>query len=124
MKIDKELITILDKKNFKTFWHCLDHLLIAGYPVMDAMSITLKRFGESKIFSSVAFVRVDRAPYHLFFTNRDDDDARGINRNPIIIVGLINDNNIQLDGMYGVYRKSLHDTKAENWNLPEIEETC
>jgi len=117
MKYDKDLLKLIEEKNFKTFWNCLDYLLMAGYTPMDAFGVSLKHFGESKIYSSVAFVRMERIKDPLWLgldTHREP-------KRPNLVVGLIDDTNIHLDSFYTVYRKMLMDQVTESF---EIESTC
>ncbi len=118
MKYDKNLIKLIEEKNFKTFWHCLDYLLLAGYSAIEAFGVALKHFGESRIFSSVAFIRMERwEKNHLTPWN----DRYNLIRQPSIIIGLIDDSNIHFDGLYKVYRENINDRLSCS---PEIEETC
>jgi len=118
MKYDKNLIKLIEDKKFKTFWHCLDYLLVAGYSAIDAFGISLKQFGEGKIFSSVAFIRMEKWDNHIILgIDHHDTPAR----RPFLIVGLIDDSNIHLDGLYTVYRGMITNGLTSS---PEIEETC
>ncbi len=132
--MSKELIDIVKDKNFKTFWHCLDYLLMAGYKPIEAFGASIQEFGESRIFSDVAFIRVSFGLEHIremhsmgmaalhererlglpiaqIFTNDYMDDlGNTVSRvhPPIsytVTVGLIDDGNIHLAGLYSVYRK-------------------
>lgn len=118
MKYDKELIDIITKKEFKTFWHCLDYLLLAGYTPIDAFGISIKQFGEDKIFSSVAFARID-IPRHSL----SNFGGTYTSPKPILIVGLIDESNIHLDGVYSVYRKAINEGLFGPFIL-DIEDTC
>lgn len=117
MKYDINLIKLIEEKNFKTFWHCLDYLLLAGYSSMDAFGISLKHFGENKIFSSVAFVRMQE--YTSIPT-----PLSVVRDSPQLVVGLIDETNIHLDGLYTVYRKMLNSGLGNAENTYEIENTC
>jgi hypothetical protein len=118
MKYDKNLLKIIEDKKFKTFWHCLDYLLMAGYSAIEAFGITLKHFGEGKIFSSVAFIRMEKWMNHIMLGAGHNDTQV---RRPFLIIGLIDDTNIHLDGLYSVYRSMINDNISSS---PEIEETC
>jgi hypothetical protein len=123
MKYDKELIEIVKKKEFKTFWHCLDFLLMAGYNPMDAFGVSMKEFGESKIYSNVAFIRIEQVHHEVRFTGQNRPRAP---KQTLLIVGLIDDSNIHLSGLYGTYREWL--TKGVFFSSPpetaELEDTC
>jgi hypothetical protein len=116
MKYDEELIKIVKNKNFKTFWHCLDYLVIAGYPTIDAFGISLQEFGESRIYSDVAFIRTNAK-----FKILGRGETYG-HENKIINVGIIDNTNIHLAGLYSTYRTWI----SENDKLvyPDIEATC
>lgn len=120
MKYDNNLLKIIEGKHFKTFWHCLDYLLIAGYSPIDAFGVTIKQFGEAKIFSSVAFIRMERN--NQFFI-QDYDHPYHTPKRPSLIIGILDDTNIHLDGLYDLYRKMLHNNKG-NIIESDIEQTC
>lgn len=121
MKYDKNLLKIVEDKNFKTFWHCLDYLLMAGYSAIDAFGISLKQFGESKIYSSVAFVRMEKWNKHIWL-DVDSDPTK--TKQPAFIIGLIDDSNIHLAGLYKVYRDMLIHSGGNYSEELDIEETC
>src|ERR1035437_160120 len=112
MKYNKELIEIVKNQKFKTFWHCLDYLLLAGYKPIDAFGITMQEFGESKVFSDVAFIKVQlgleerhQNIAHIDI-NGDHIDYRNGNVvrihpeiNFLVRVGLIDSSNIHLSGL-------------------------
>ncbi len=118
MKYSKELLELVTKKEFKTFWHCLDYLLMAGYPPIDAFGVSIKQFGESNIFSSVAFIRMEHDTRPIMFTGQ----LQQVGTTSTLIVGLIDDTNIHLDGLYTVYRKWLIEDRMTKQH--EIENTC
>jgi hypothetical protein len=119
MKYDEELIILVKNKNFKTFWHCLDYLVIAGYPTIDAFGISLQEFGESRIYSDVAFIRTN-AKFKIL--GRNDTTNRHHYENKIVNVGIIDNTNIHLAGLYSTYRTWLSD--SDNLVYPDIEATC
>ena len=120
MKNNSELINIVKDKKFKTFWNCLDYLMVAGFSPMDSFGVSLLEFGEEKIFSCVAFIRsVQQANIVGYSTREVESLSRPKN---YLMIGLINDNNIHLSGMFGVYRKWLYEGKFES--SPEIESNC
>lgn len=96
----KELSEILTRKDFKTFWHCLDFLVIAGYPLMEAFNHSIKQFSANNIFKNVAFIRIEEPKYHLL-------SLENLPRKMELKIGIISDDNIHLDGMYATYRKLL-----------------
>lgn len=116
---NEDLIKIIKDKEFKTFWHCLDYLILAGYPNIDAIGISLKEFGND-IFKDVAFGRnvISHNPYldaisgHYSVTNNDNK----------IVIGLICDENKHLSGIYKLYREWLRKGNFSHQN--DIESTC
>ena len=116
MIYNKELIDIIKRKNFKNFWNCLDYLLIAGYSKMDAFGITMKEFGSDKMFTGVAFIKYNKDKNYNSLIN-----PYGKSKNELII-GLIDETNIHLSGIYELYMKQL--TENNNINNNEIENTC
>jgi hypothetical protein len=116
MKHSEEIIKIVKDKSFKTFWHCFDYLVVAGYPVMEAFSISMQEFEESNVFIHVAFIknqyRNAGIALNPYATERDGQYLR---------IGIINENNIHLAGLYKTYRDWL----AKDSNMfTDIEETC
>ncbi len=120
MKYDKELISILKEKEFKGFWHCFDYLLSAGYPIIDALGISLQQFSEDMIYSNVGFIRIEdikpkpKIGEAYFLPTRE----------PIVrlIVGIIDDSNKHLSGLYKTYRRWIID--GSMFLNSDIEETC
>jgi hypothetical protein len=115
MKYDDELIKIVKNKNFKTFWHCLDYLIVAGYPTIDAFGISLQEFGEFRIFSDVAFIRIEEN--HKIIGNRYDRSSI-----KVLKIGIIDSSNIHLSGLYSTYRTWI--SERENMCYSDIEATC
>ena len=123
MKYDKKLIEIVKKKEFKTFWHCLDYLLIAGYTQMDAFGISMLEFGESRIYSDVAYIRFEFVLYNVMFTG---ENTYRHPKKATLIVGLIDDSNIHLSGLYSTYREWLNSSNmsTDPSMARELEDTC
>jgi hypothetical protein len=119
MKYDKELIDLVKKREFKTFWHCLDYLMLAGYRPIDAFGVTMQEFGEGRIYSDVAFIKV---------IGYDKTIIDSTNFNPKnefsskVIVGIIDHTNIHLSGIYDTYRRWL--SLGINEHQEEIDQTC
>jgi hypothetical protein len=109
---NSEILKIVKTKNFNSFWECFDFLQIAGYPIMDSMSVSLLEFGEDNMFSKVAFIRV----------HSEQNYFNPPNNNHLIFIGLINEENVHLSGLYNYYRKSLVDKNFKC--ILEIENTC
>lgn len=117
MTYSKELVEIVKRQKFKSFWHCLDYLIMAGYSPIDAFGISIKEFGEARIFSDIAFIRYDNIYTPLMF-----DGVVRLQRDKLNI-GIVDDTNIHLSGLYKHYRSFL--AKGENQEpQPEIENTC
>lgn len=133
MTYDEELLKILTKKSFKTFWHCLDYLILAGYTPMDAFGVTMKHFGEDKIFESVAIARYEE-PAGL---RHDVIDINGqrmvidpVSNLPVhakhlskLTIALVDETNQHLSGLYGTYRKWFNEGRFKKPQY-EIESTC
>jgi len=119
MKYSEEIVKIVKEQNFKSFWHCLDFLIMAGYPLMEAFGIALHEFGESKIFSDVAFIRVQRGRNGIV-------QLQNVYERPVgkysVSVGMIDESNIHLAGLYGTYRKWMIDDVHMRYT--DVEETC
>lgn len=123
MKYDKEIIDIVKKKEFKTFWHCFDYLNLAGYSTMDAFGISILEFGEDRIYSNVAFgnLRVSDEIRNVNPVTYNFDRSESFT---VLRMGLIGDNNIHLSGLYGVYRKWNDTSSMSHTYDNEIENTC
>lgn len=119
MKYSEELNKIVKEENFKTFWHCLEFLINAGYPLMEAFGVSLHEFGESNIFSNVAFIRVHRGRYGVV-------QLQNVYERPVgkytITLGMIDESNIHLSGLYATYRKWIVDDV--HMRYVDVEETC
>ena len=115
MKYDEELIKIIKNKKFKTFWHCLDYLIMAGYTTMDAFGVSLQEFGESRVYSDVAFIRIEEN--RRVIGNRYENSSV-----KFIKIGIIDDTNIHLAGLYSTYRTWI--SEREKIGYSNIEATC
>lgn len=145
MKYSVEIRKAIEKKEFKNFWSCFDYLLMAGFNQIDSFGLSLEQFSESKIWSNVAWVRFQDSFYvdpvtgriysndyreqirhDIHFINPMGNPNNAIkDSNKELIIGIIDETNIHLSGMYGIYRKSLLNIGLmNNTILPEIEETC
>lgn len=136
MKYDNKLLDIVKNKKFKTFWHCVDYLLLAGYTVIEAFGVAIQEFGYDKVFQDVAFVRywssdknsnVIQTVDGSYTFERPIDPFTGMiitsDFHSELTLGLIDDTNIHLNGLYSVYRKWLAQGKIDR-PQPEIENTC
>ena len=140
MNHNKELVDIVKNKNFKTFWHCLDYLLLAGYTPIEAFGVSIQEFGEARVFTDVAYFRVrlgldERSQERMLYGLAPDNDltvnahnGNNIIRihppvNYVVSLGLIDDGNVHLSGLYTVYRKWLMEEKFLT-PQEEIESTC
>lgn len=114
---EKKLSELIKNKNFKTFWHSLDYLIMAGYSPMKAFDVSLKVFGESRIYSDVAFIRYQSD------IERQDYNVINMNRISVITVGLFDDENIHLSSLFRLYQMQIISSNMLN-KYDEIEETC
>ena len=116
MKYDEQLIEIVKNKKFKSFWHCLDFLIMAGYPTMDAFGVSLQEFGEARIYSDVAFIRIEESRKligdRFSYSDKKND----------LKIGIIDDTNIHLSGLYSTYRTWISERKQIGYS--DIEATC
>ena len=119
MKYSKELLEIVKTKKFKSFWHCFDYLHLAGYNIMDSFGVSLHEFGESKIYSDVAFVKVSKKTSILGYGNGHPSGQIVVSK---LRIGLIDDTNIHLAGLYKTYREWI--AKDNTTSYPDVEETC
>jgi hypothetical protein len=120
---DIELIEILKNKEFKTFWHCLEYLSFAGYESLEAFSYSMKIFGESRIYTDVAFIKLgNNEPSEPMETLIGGLNVSRTNKR-YLYVGLIDETNIHLSGMYDFYRKSSNNGSMVVGAI-EIEDTC
>ncbi len=129
MKYNEDLKKIVKEKNFKSFWHCLDYLNLAGYPILHSFSVALEEFGEEEIFTKVAFAKqmLIIRPQNLQefrdpYRNREPQRPQYNHSGLTIQIGLIDETNIHLSGLYKVYRKWVNENKPNNED--EIQSTC
>jgi hypothetical protein len=117
MKTRETLKEIIDKKNFKTFWHCYEFLTIASYSPMEAFSASVEHFGLDKLFDNVAFFRTcdDLWVAHSVYTPVQSAPPR-------LIIGIINENNKHLTEFYKIYHKQY--SEGEVSVQRDIEESC
>ena len=116
MKTRETLKNIIDKKNFKTFWHCYEFLTTASYSPMEAFSASIEHFGLDNLFDSVAFFRQndDMWVAHSIYSEPQSM--------PKIIIGIINENNKHLTEFYKLYHKQYGEGEVPVQK--DIEETC
>lgn len=119
MKYSDEINKIVANKKFKTFWHCLDFLTLAGYPLMEAFGISLKEFGEDKIFENVAFIKVIRIKGVIHSIEEIRQAPFG---KYLVTIGIIDETNHHLAGIYKTYRDWLIEDTDMVYN--DIEDTC
>ena len=117
MKTRETLKNIIDKKNFKTFWHCYEFLTTASYSPMEAFSASVEHFGLDKLFDNVAFFRTcdDMWVAHSVYSSPQSAPPR-------LIIGVINENNQHLTEFYRIYHKQY--SEGEVGVQRDIEETC
>lgn len=120
---NEELDIILDRKNFKTFFHCFEFLLTAGYPEMESFSIALKRFGESKVWENIAYYRFESV------LNKIETEYPTFSLTPLsekfLLCFIMDDKNIHLSGLYDTYRKDMADiTNVFNIDDLSIDNSC
>jgi hypothetical protein len=116
MKTRETLKNIIEKKNFKTFWHCYEFLTTASYSPMEAFSACIEQFGADKMFDNVAFFRRNEDMWvaHSVYSNPQ--------ATPKINIGIINDENKHLTEFYKIYHKRY--SEGEVSVQRDIEDTC
>lgn len=115
MNNNGEIEKILQKKNFKTFWHCFEFLTTASYVPMEAFNISLKHYGEDKIFDNVAFIINNIDLSIVYYGNR-------VHNRPQLIIGIVREDNMHLLPMYKTYQKWYYEENI--CRQQEIETTC
>ena len=117
MKTRETLKNIIDKKNFKTFWHCYEFLTTASYSPMEAFSASVEHFGLDKLFNNVAFIRIcdDMWIAHSVYSSPPSPPPR-------LIIGIIDENNQHLTEFYKIYHKEY--SEGEVGVQRDIEESC
>jgi hypothetical protein len=144
--LDDELNEIIEAKNITCFWQLLDYLILCGYKKMDSLGICLKYFTEYNIWKDVAygkFIHKERMEYNLTmgvdpaFENNYHRDNGGrivgvVHRSPQVVIdtileiGMIDENNKHLIGLFDFYKKSIVEGKLEfnQDSIKEIEDNC
>lgn len=151
MKYTAELEATLQKRKFTSFWQCLTYLQSAGFNLVDSFGLSLRQFGENRMFSNVAFARKYQQPMYdrhgelnAEYGFRVTQDNLRPQRFPQmathtrignqydtvpvvefhgIELGLIDDTNIHLSGLYSVYSTSMA-VGGIHYPITEIEKTC
>jgi len=139
MNNNNKLAELISSKNFSNFWECLEYLKLVGYSDLESFGVSLNEFGNDGVFKNVAFLRYTTNGENLRQTNRPSETifmgvdpymldgvghtTIGYTSTPNLIVGLIDDDNINLDGLYTIYRKWLVDGKFKS-PQNEIESSC
>lgn len=136
MKYSDKLVEILKEKDFKSFWHCIDYLLSAGYNPLDVFGITLQYFTEAEMFTKVAFIYIHKKLQYISRPEYEFAEGIGLRHTDIgmsmnkpsdvyrLRIGLLDDTNIHLSGFYELYRNTLYDTPSEDSIIKEIEKTA
>ena len=116
---------VIKGEGFKTFWECLNFLLIAGYTNMDAFAISLLLFDEIRMWDDFGFLRiegyVEESEVHVVGNNEvvNIDGLvlpRGSRRikheNKIrVFIGVLDDNTRQTAKLFDIYREALSSGK-------------
>lgn len=112
----ESLKNIIERKNFKTFWHCYEFLTTASYSPMEAFSACIEQFGTDKMFDKVAFFRRNEDLWvaHSIYSNPQ--------ATPRLMIGIINDENKHLTEFYRLYHKRY--SEGEVGVQRDIEDTC
>lgn len=116
MKTKESLKNIIERKNFRTFWHCYEFLTTASYSPMEAFSASVEHFGLDKLFDNVAFIRVNEEMWiaHSVYSSHKTP--------PKIIIGVINENNQHLTEFYRIYNKRYNENDVSIQQ--DIESSC
>lgn len=148
MKYAKELEEILEKKKFTSMWQCVTYLQTSGFPTIDCIGLSLKKFGEDAMFTDVAFARQmvevgQDGVVRQQSSFRTESLNRLIPTRPLAIqrieavsyrygpsiefydieLGLVDDTNRHLTGVYEAYRRNVKDGRIFD-RISEIEKTC
>lgn len=98
MTENKEILDLIERKNFKNFWYSFDYLTQAGYSEKDALWHSVKFFGEDKIFDQVAYVRL-RQGMNLIDIHHSNKLEKHF------VIGF--NDNVGLDSLFKTYHKWL-----------------
>jgi hypothetical protein len=140
MKYAKELLELVEQKEYKTFWHCVASLVRAGYSELDSFGVALHKFGENNIFKDVAFIRNEMSSevynQNDIIMTQGIHDALRLQLNmdrghemstrqllTSLNVWIIDDTNIHLSGLYKIYREAWYNEKITEPDS-SIEGTC
>lgn len=117
---------VIKGENFKTFWECLDFLLLAGYTNMDAFAISLLLFDEIRMWDDLAFFRLEGYVHEseVYIVNNEIIDIDDIvQQHPLgsrrlkhenkirVIVGILDDNTRKMGKLFDMYQFALSSGK-------------
>ena len=144
--LDDELKGIIEGKNIKCFWELLDYLILCGYSQSDSLEICLNYYTEYDIWKNVAYAKLHHTSL-LHTTNVMGHNPAGYSeyqRNPsgeitnivhtvdkietteVLEVGMVDNDNNHLLGLFDFYKKSIVEGKLDFNNnfIVEVEDKC
>lgn len=134
--LDKVLKERIESKSPNNFWELFDSIILYGYSPMDSLGTALMYFKESDIWKDVAYCKMVSIEKRNEYIGGHDPymeaefgqvDVQRVPRfEHALEVGIIDEENKHLIGLFDFYRKSIVEKKLEfNDNLiKEIEDNC
>lgn len=116
--LDDELVEIIRIKDFNNVWSMLQYLIDIGCSDREIMWIIPKFFNEPDYFKEVAYARV------LGMVKAEDLYSAIDEVEWVMFVGMIDEKNYKLRGMFEAYRIGVMEDKVTNDIQKDMEEFC
>jgi len=116
--LDDELIEIIRIKEFNNVWSTLQYLIDIGCSEKEILWILPKFFTESDYFNRVAYARILGMVKH-------QDNHNGIEDVEwVMFVGMIDETNYKLMGMFNSYKLAASENKIYNNEQNDLDGFC
>ena len=116
--LDNEIVGFLKKKDFRNAWQMLEYLLDAGYDEDEATDLISEFFTETDYFRDVAYGRI------IGIVKKESPDSVIDDVEMVLFIGLIDNTNQGLRGMFDRYKKAIFEGKVDNSVQRDMEDLC
>ena len=117
--LDNELLEIIKLKGFKNVWAMIQYLNDVGCSDKEILEILPKFYIELDYFKDVAYGRV----LGLVITE-SEDFTQATEVQWVLFIGMINENNRKLRGMFDVYKRGVFEGKVDTSEAKDVENLC
>ena len=116
--LDSDLLEIIKLKKFKNVWAMLQYLIDIGCDDKEIMNIIPNFYRELDYFKDVAYARV------LGMVKQEDPNSAIDEVEWVMFVGMIDESNYKLRGMFEKYRIGVMENKVNYDVQRDMEEFC